>query len=248
MTAVLDSVNVGSAAVDTGDVTQLTGINKAPTSGFVPVRAPGARGTGLGSGIPGDFIGSNEFHGGDRQALYAFQREDLDFWQRTLGRTLTNGYFGENLTTLGLEVNEALVGEIWRIGEDLEVRVTDPRLPCATFRAWVGEPGWLKSFTREARPGAYLAVVSPGLIQAGDAITVTFRPDHSITVSTLFKALTTHRELLPTLLEASEFLGDEVREKAIAKPQSTPGSSTVQQESPPSPAAATNTAMGVATR
>ena len=67
----------------------------------------------------GDFIGDVAAHGGDGQAVYAFQREDLDRWAARLGRELANGFFGENLTTVDLEVNEARIGERWKIGDEV---------------------------------------------------------------------------------------------------------------------------------
>ena len=51
-------------------------------------------------------------------------REDLDDWERELGRSLTNGVFGENLTTSGLDVSGALIGERWRIGPEVVLEVT----------------------------------------------------------------------------------------------------------------------------
>ena len=148
--------------------TEATGIAKQPQSGPVEVRAPGPKAGGLGSGLVGDFIGDTRHHGGDDQAVYAFAREDLDRWEQRLDRELPNGFFGENLTTSGLDVAEARVGERWRVGEEVVLQVTSPRIPCSTFRGWVDERGWLKTFTADARPGAYLAVITPGRVYAGD--------------------------------------------------------------------------------
>ena len=138
--------------------------------------------------------------------MYAFQREDLDRWAERLGRELPNGFFGENLTTSGIEVNEARLGERWRVGAEVELAVTSPRTPCATFRGWVGEKGWVKLFAADARSGAYLRVVRPGTIQAGDPIEVLHRPDHDVTVSLFFRALMIERDLLPRLLAAGDDL------------------------------------------
>lgn len=186
-----------------------TGINKVPQVGAVEVRAPGPR--GFGSGLVGDFIGDGRHHGGDAQAVYSYTREDLDTWEERLGRDLTNGFFGENLTTEGYDVNEARLGEVWQIGETVQLKVTSPRLPCNTFRGWVNEKGWLRTFTLAARPGAYLSVVAPGFIRAGDELRVIHRPDHDITVALTYRALTTERELLPSLLAAGDDLDEETR-------------------------------------
>lgn len=212
--AKVDSVNLGRPRPNPHKEVGWTGIGKQPTDGPVEVRAPGPKSTGLGSGLVGDFIGDGKHHGGDDQAVYAFQREDLDEWERRLGRELPNGFFGENLTTIGLDINNARIGERWRIGDEVVLQVTAPRIPCATFRGWMGEKGWAKIFTAAGRPGAYLKVITPGAIRAGDPIDVIDRPDHDVTVSLLFKATTTARELLPQLLAAEAYLDHETIEMA----------------------------------
>ena len=212
--AKVDSVNLGRPRLNPHKEVGWTGIGKQPTDGPVEVRAPGPKSTGLGSGLVGDFIGDGKHHGGDDQAVYAFQREDLDEWERRLGRELPNGFFGENLTTIGLDINNARIGERWRIGDEVVLQVTAPRIPCATFRGWMGEKGWAKIFTAAGRPGAYLKVITPGAIRAGDAIEVIDRPDHDVTVTLLFKATTTERELLPQLLAAEAYLDQETIEMA----------------------------------
>lgn len=185
-----------------------TGIGKQPVLGPVQVRDPGRKTTGLGSGLVGDYIGDGSHHGGSGQAVYAYQREDLDLWATRLGRELPNGFFGENLTTVGIDVNEARIGERWRIGE-VELQVTSPRTPCATFRGWMGEKGWVKKFAAEARPGAYLRVLTPGMISAGDEIHVVERPDHEVSITLVFRATTIERALLPQLLAAEAYLDPE---------------------------------------
>ncbi|WP_058046783.1 MOSC domain-containing protein [Streptomyces roseifaciens] len=215
------SVNVGRAG--TADLPgapgfeagMATGIDKRPVEGPVAVAAPGPKGIG-GSGLAGDEIVSLRHHGGDDQAVYAFAREDLDRWEQELGRPLPNGSFGENLTTTGLDVNGALIGERWRIGADLVLEVSAPRIPCRTFATWLGEAGWIKRFTQEAAPGAYLRVIEPGEIRAGDPVTVVHRPAHHVTVSFLFRAGTVERALLPDVLAAGDALTAGTREKALA--------------------------------
>jgi MOSC domain-containing protein YiiM len=156
-------------------------------------------------GLAGDRVFDVKHHGGDDQAVYAYAREDLDVWERELGRDLVNGSFGENLTTTGIDVNAALLGERWRIGSAV-LEVSCPRIPCATFAGWLAEKGWLRSFTRAALPGPYLRVVEPGTLTAGDPVTVLARPaDHRVTVAMSFRALTTEPELLPLLLEVAAF-------------------------------------------
>ena len=193
-----------------------TGIGKLPHGGPVEVRAPGPKHGGLGSGLVGDYIGDTRHHGGDGQAVYAFAREDLDDWQRRLDRDLPNGFFGENLTTVGLDLAEARIGERWRVGDDVVLQVTSPRIPCATFRGQMAERGWLKTFTAAGRPGAYLSVVQPGHVAADDPVEVVRHPDHDVTVAMMFRAFSTERSLLPALLAAGDDLDPETRAEVAA--------------------------------
>jgi MOSC domain-containing protein YiiM len=57
----------------------------------------------------------------------------------------------------GIAVNEALIGERWRIGADLLLEVSCPRIPCGTFQGWMGRRGWVKRFTQAALPADTLA-------------------------------------------------------------------------------------------
>ena len=191
----------------------LTGIDKRPTSGPVLVREPGTKNDGLGGGLVGDTVCDRRNHGGNTQAVYAYAREDLDHWESVLGRALPDGVFGENLTTTGVDVNGAVIGERWRVGDEVELAVTVPRIPCGTFRGWIAERGWLRTFTLAALPGTYLSVVTPGRVQAGDPVTVVHRPAHGVTVAQVFRALTLEPELLPSILAADE-LEAETRARA----------------------------------
>ena len=143
--------------------------------------------------------------------MYAFAREDLDEWQALLGRPLSNGVFGENLTTSGLDVSDALVGERWQIGNDCVLEVTSPRIPCRTFAGWLEDQMWVKRFTQRGAPGAYLRVIVPGRVTGGDTISVMHRPDHEVTIAMMFRALTTEKALLPQLAPAGDALPEQLR-------------------------------------
>jgi MOSC domain-containing protein YiiM len=199
------SVNLARARTnpDPRAQSKLTGIDKVAASESVMVRAPGPMHGGLGSGLVGDTIGNQKLHGGDDQAVYAYAREDLDAWEIQLQSSLTNGMFGENLTTSGIDVTGARIGERWRVGSDgVLLEVSAPRTPCRTFAAFLHLNQWIKTFTQVGKPGAYLRVISPGTVRAGDAITIDYRPDHDVTIGLVFRARMSEPELLPRLLVA----------------------------------------------
>jgi MOSC domain-containing protein YiiM len=159
-------------------------------------------------GLAGDRVYDVRNHGGTDQAVYAYAREDLDGWATEMGLALRNGVFGENLTTAGVAVNDALIGERWRIGADVILEVSCPRIPCGTFQGWMGRQGWIRRFTQAAQPGAYLRVIEPGDIQSGDPVEIVDRPDHDVTVAMTFRALTLEDDLLPRLLVATALPAD----------------------------------------
>jgi MOSC domain-containing protein YiiM len=198
-------LTVNSAHVGPGVRAATTGIDKRPVDGPVEVRPPGAMRGGLGSGLVGDSIGNSKFHGGDDQAVYAYAREDLDVWQGQIDREITNGMFGENVTTSGVDVTNAVIGERWRVGSGgLLLQVTRPRTPCKTFAMRMGIRGWIKTFTNGGTPGAYLRVLEPGPVAAGDEIEVFDRPEHGVTIATVYRAMMLEPDLMPSLLAADE--------------------------------------------
>jgi MOSC domain-containing protein YiiM len=212
--ATLLSVNLGRPRASRHTDTGVTGIDKRPSTEPVELRDPGReRGR---SGASGDAIGDPVSHGGTDQAVYAYAREDLDTWQAELGRPLTNGVFGENLTTSELDVNGALIGERWQVGDACVLEVTSPRIPCRTFAGWLEEQLWVKRFTQRGAPGAYLRVIVPGLVTGGDAITVVHRPEHDVSITMMFRALTTDKSLQSRLAAVGDALPEDLRRRLIA--------------------------------
>ncbi|MBF4462840.1 MULTISPECIES: MOSC domain-containing protein [unclassified Rathayibacter] len=171
----------------------VTAIDKRPVEGPVVVRE---------LGLYADVQADRAHHGGEDKALYAYSSEDAQWWEQQLGRELPPGRFGENLRSEGLEVSGAVIGERWRIGASVEVEVTMPRTPCATFQRVLDEPQWVRRFTEAGRVGAYVRVLRRGSLEAGDAIEVLSRPEHGVPVDRWFRER--RPEDAQALLEAAE--------------------------------------------
>lgn len=199
------SVNTGVRMDFDAATLDHTGIAKRPVDGPVHVHAPDS-----GSGVQGDFVADTKNHGGELKAVYAYAREDLDEWSAELNRDLAPGLFGENLTTAGMDLTNAVLGERWRIGTAL-LQVTTPRIPCSTFARVMEQQGWVKTFTARATPGAYFRVLEPGAIAAGDEAVLVDRPDHGVTIGLAFRAVTLEPDLLPGLLDAGEHFPENLR-------------------------------------
>ncbi len=165
------SVNVGTPREVEWAGIGRTSIEKHPVDGLVPV-------TRL--GVQGDQVADTVHHGGVDQAVYAYSREELDWWEAELGREIRNGQFAENLTTQGIDVNEAEVGERWQVGSTL-FEVAMVRIPCNDFKNWQRVSGyddraWVRRFAERGKPGPYLRVIEEGEVQAGDELVVVHRP------------------------------------------------------------------------
>jgi MOSC domain-containing protein YiiM len=171
-----------------------TGIFKLPVDGRVHVGA---------EGLDGDVQVDRRVHGGPDQAVYAYAREDVEWWEGELGRELEHGTFGENLTLSGVEASAAIVGERWRVGETL-LEVSAPRLPCGKLEAKIGRPYFVRTFADAGRPGAYMRVIEAGTVGAGDEVEVVSRPDHGVDVALASRAIRGDRELIPRLLDAPQ--------------------------------------------
>ena len=169
-----------------------TAIDKRPRSGPVTIGRLGA---------DGDDQADKRQHGGPEKAVYAYAREDLDWWAGQLGLKLRDGVFGENITSAGLDISGAVIGETWRLGSAV-VQITSVRVPCGTFAGWMGQRGWVKRFALAGRPGAYLRVLEEGVTAAGDPIEVLSRPPDSVTVAGAMRAFYGDAELMRRLLGA----------------------------------------------
>ncbi|MDJ0321227.1 MOSC domain-containing protein [Pseudarthrobacter sp. PS3-L1] len=137
-------------------------------------------------GLTGDIQANRVHHGGPDQAIYAYSQEDADYWSAELNREVTPGMFGENLRIAGVQVTGAVIGERWRVGTAVELEVTSPRTPCATFQRRIKAPQLVKRFTEAGRVGTYLRVIRTGTIQAGDAVERFHVPTHGVTIGEWF--------------------------------------------------------------
>ncbi|MEV4173455.1 MOSC domain-containing protein [Nonomuraea sp. NPDC049709] len=203
------SVNVGTPVdADWAGNLRRTAIDKRAVPHRVQV---------LADGLAGDEQADKQHHGSPDQAVYAYASEDYDWWEGELGRELRHGRFGENLTTSGLDVNGALVGERWRVGGAV-LEVTKPRTPCVVFRNWMDETGWIKRFTAAARPGAYLKVVELGELGAGDEVEIVSRPGTGVSVADWFRARHGDRDALRRILAVPghDARWDEMAERVLA--------------------------------
>ena len=203
----LFSVNVGQPRLlMAGRRTVSTAIRKSPVQGPVRVR---------GINLDGDLQADRSVHGGPDKAVYAYALEETRIWETELGRELDSAAFGENLTTTGVDVSGAVVGERWSVGSTL-LEVAQPRLPCVKLALRMNDPTFVRRFAGASRPGAYLRIIEEGVLAAGDTVTVTDRPDHGVTVRMVSDALLGDPSLIPQVLRAEQLPG-RLREMMAAR-------------------------------
>lgn len=175
------SVNVGAVReIEWRGKQVRTGIWKYP----VGERAIALRGVNL----EGDDQADRTVHGGVDKAVYAYAVEDYQYWSEHEGIETSPGLFGENLTVQGLDLRSALVGERWTAGTAV-IEIAQPRLPCFKLGIRMGDALFPKRFLSVNRLGAYLRIVEEGEARAGDAVRVSLRPDHGVTLRSMVEAL-----------------------------------------------------------
>ncbi|MEL6984445.1 MAG: MOSC domain-containing protein [Actinomycetota bacterium] len=171
--AKLLAVSVGRPrTIDRNGQEATTAIWKAPVDG--PVLAAGVN-------LAGDDQADRSVHGGYDKAIYSYADEDRRWWEAELGQPVELGGFGENLTTVGIDLGRARIGERWRVGAAL-LEVSEPRIPCWKLNRRMDDRRFIQRFTAAGRPGSYLRIVEEGELQAGDPITVVHVPDHDLTI------------------------------------------------------------------
>ena len=189
------SVNVGPVReVEWRGRVVTTGIWKSPVDGRVALR---------GVNLDGDDQADRTVHGGPDKAVYAYAREDYDFWRAHAGIETPPGLFGENLTVDGVDLSASRVGDRWRVGSAL-LEVAQPRLPCFKLGVRLGDPLFPKRFLAAARPGAYLRIIEQGDVGAGDTIDVVTRAGHDVTLRAMAQLARGHGD--PSILRGVDRL------------------------------------------
>jgi len=173
--AQLLSVNVGlPGEVLWNGKTVRTGIWKLPVKERRMVRKLNIDGDGQ-----GDLAG----HGGEQRAVFVYQMDSYQYWERFLGRNDFNfGQFGENFTVEGLLDDEVCIGDRYRIA-DAVFEVTQPRVTCYRVGIRMNEPRMPGLLVAHHRPGFYFRVLQEGEVGPGDEIVKVADGPERITVA-----------------------------------------------------------------
>lgn len=181
------SIQVGTPRpLRAGQRKVLSAIGKTAAAGRVPV------GT---LGLVGDTQADLRVHGGLDKAVYAYPAEHYGFWRaqrQAHGASLFDeelpfGFVGENLSIEGLLEDDVFVGDTLHFPECV-LRVTAPREPCFKFNAVMGFAQAARAMAQAGCCGFYLAVDSPGSIEADQLFTLAHGP-RRMSIANAFAAL-----------------------------------------------------------
>lgn len=187
------SVNVARAQpVRIGGRSVLTGGVKRPVDGPVAVRS---------LGLDGDEQADLSVHGGLAKAVYAYPGEHLAFWRTVRAQAraapwdepVPPGLLGENLTLDGLTEDRLWIGDRLRL-PGCVLAVSEPRLPCYKLNAAMGFAQAARLMAQSGFCGAYLGVLEPGELRAGDAVVLEPGP-REVNLRELFRARMSGRRL-----------------------------------------------------
>jgi MOSC domain-containing protein YiiM len=179
-------VNTAAAeALQVGGHTVASAIRKRPVAGPVAVGP---------LGLDGDEQADLTVHGGLDKAVYAYPAVHYAFWQTVraqarvagLNDVLPPGAMGENLTIEGIDETDLWIGDRLEL-PGCTLAVSAPRSPCDKFAAVMGFAQAVKLMVQSGYCGAYLSVIEPGQVCAGDVATLRPGP-REVNVRELFKA------------------------------------------------------------
>ncbi len=180
------SVNVATAVpMQIEGRSVLTAIGKRAVAGPVAVRP---------LGLAGDEQADLSVHGGIDKAVYAYPLAHYAFWQTVRAQArvaapdaaLPFGAMGENLTLDGLDEAQLWIGDRLVLPHCV-LAVSAPRTPCFKFAAAMGFAQALRLMVRSSYCGAYLTVVQPGRVSAGETVELQPGP-REVNLRELFKA------------------------------------------------------------
>lgn len=120
-------------------------------------------------------------------AVYAIAPEHYKYWAARLDAKAENwapGFFAENLSIAGLDEAQFQVGDVLSIGEEAQLKVSGPRVPCFKLCWRMGQPDtFIREFALSGKSGVYFNVERPGAIQVGDEVKIVSKAPGSVTIN-----------------------------------------------------------------
>jgi MOSC domain-containing protein YiiM len=120
------------------------------------------------AGMEGDEQSDLDNHGGPDNVVLAYDAAHYPVWRERLGMPeMRAGYFGENFTVEGFSDETVCVGDVWEVGSELVLQVTQARQPCYKLARRLRQPHIVKMVRENSWGGWYLRVLRAGAAEAG---------------------------------------------------------------------------------
>jgi len=111
--------------------------------------------------LTGDAQADRQHHGGPDKAIYAYPMDNWPWWEKEHHFPCRAGAFGENLTLAGADETAIRIGDRFSWG-DVELEVSQPRVPCYKFQFLSGRDDAGALMTVSGRCGWYFRVRRAG--------------------------------------------------------------------------------------
>ncbi|GKU11898.1 unnamed protein product [Fusarium langsethiae] len=130
------------------------------------------------TGIAGDEHAANN-HGGTERAVHQYNPDHYPDWRAENApepELYDIGAFGENIVTTNMSDDNVCIGDIYKLGQEVLLEVSEPRHPCYKLNSRFKWPRALKRTIRTGRSGWNMRVLQTGNICKGDIISLVERP------------------------------------------------------------------------
>lgn len=136
--------------------------------------------------VKGDAVIDRKYHGGIDQAVYAYGENHFAYWQELYPMlTISEGFFGENLTLSNLNEEAIHVGDVFKLGNAV-IEATKPRQPCVKLGICFQDEKAIKQFWNTTKSGVYFKVLQNGFVSKNDTLTLIEKGKNTPTIAEIF--------------------------------------------------------------
>ncbi|KAL6353679.1 hypothetical protein LRP88_12992 [Fusarium phalaenopsidis] len=130
------------------------------------------------TGVTGDEHAAKS-HGGTERAVHQYNPEHYPDWRAENSpepNLYDVGAFGENLVATNMNDDNVCIGDVYQLGKEVLLEVSEPRHPCYKLNSRFKWPRALKRTIRTGRSGWNMRVLQTGYVCKGDTISLLKRP------------------------------------------------------------------------
>jgi MOSC domain-containing protein YiiM len=179
---------------------QRSGIFKHRVAGPVRVQA---------EGIVGDEQADRRVHGGPEKAVHHYAAQHYQRLREQFAEAahaLIAGSLGENISACELSECNVHIGDIFQAGSAV-LQVSQPRSPCWKINHRFDVERMSMYIAQERITGWYYRVLSPGVIEAGDSISLLERQTERFSIDQFWQVQLSRQPNVDDLTELSEVPG-----------------------------------------